>query len=90
MALKPNVGSDRSWVYTAQDYSEPTEEGGPVTELLAVRFANAENAGMFKEKFEEAQQINAQKIAAGGSDETKPATEEKQEKPKPSTSKDDE
>lgn len=54
MELKPNVGSDRSWVYTAHDYSE----GEPTTELLAVRLANAENAKLFKEKFEEAQAIN--------------------------------
>lgn len=56
MTLKPNVGSDRSWVYTAHDYSE----GEPTTELLAVRFANAENANLFKEKFEEAQKINSE------------------------------
>ena len=54
MELKPNVGSDRSWVYTAHDYSE----GEPTTELLAVRFANKENAETFKEKFTNAQQIN--------------------------------
>lgn len=54
MALKPNVGSDRSWVYnTLSDYSE--EEVRP--ETFAVRFQSPEEATKFKSKFEEAQQI---------------------------------
>jgi Ran-binding protein 1 len=56
MELKPNVGSDRSWVYTAPN---DLSEGHPITELLAVRFANVENANLFKEKFEEAKKINS-------------------------------
>lgn len=65
MELKPNVGSDRSWVYTAPfDLSE----GAPQTELLAVRFANAENANMFKEKFEEAKKINSSEGHKGEQD----------------------
>lgn len=56
MKLSPNVGSDRSWVWTAV---ADMAEGEPMTELLAIRFANAENANIFKEKFEEAQTINA-------------------------------
>ncbi|KAI9096898.1 RanBP1 domain-containing protein, partial [Phlyctochytrium arcticum] len=56
MVLKPNVGSDRSWVWsTLADISE----GEPTQELLAIRFANAENANKFKESFEEAQKHNA-------------------------------
>ena len=40
MVLKPNVGSDRSWVWhVAADVSE----GEPTQELLAIRFANAES-----------------------------------------------
>lgn len=39
MTLAPNVGSDRSWVYNAlADISD----GEAKTELLAIRFANAE------------------------------------------------
>jgi Ran-binding protein 1 len=50
MTLKPNVGSDRSWVYnTPADFSE--EEAKP--ELLAVRFVTPEKANEFKDKFEE-------------------------------------
>ncbi|KND00428.1 uncharacterized protein SPPG_04749 [Spizellomyces punctatus DAOM BR117] len=56
MELKSNVGSDRSWVWsTLADVSE----GEPSHELLAIRFANSENANKFKEAFEEAQKINA-------------------------------
>ncbi|KAK9461657.1 Ran-specific GTPase-activating protein 1 [Lipomyces oligophaga] len=55
MALSPNVGSDRSWVYTA---SADISEGEPEAMTLAIRFANSENANAFKEKFEEAQKDN--------------------------------
>jgi Ran-binding protein 1 len=40
ITLAPNVGSDRSWVYTtAADFSD----GEPKTELLAVRFGTPES-----------------------------------------------
>ncbi len=40
MKLSPNVGSDRSWVWSvAADYAE----GEPTTETLAIRFANSES-----------------------------------------------
>ncbi|KAI8892352.1 RanBP1 domain-containing protein, partial [Globomyces pollinis-pini] len=56
ITLAPNVGSDRSWVYTtAADFSE----GEAVTELFAVRFGNPENANKFKEEFEAAQKHNS-------------------------------
>ncbi|KAJ2955269.1 hypothetical protein NQZ79_g8709 [Umbelopsis isabellina] len=56
MNLSPNVGSDRSWVWNvAADISE----GEARQETLAIRFANSENANLFKEKFEEVQKINA-------------------------------
>lgn len=49
--LKPNIGSDRSWVYTvAADVSE----GEPEAQTLAIRFGNKENADKFKEHFDEA------------------------------------
>ncbi|KAK4055154.1 peroxisome assembly protein (Peroxin-2) [Microbotryomycetes sp. JL201] len=55
MALSPNVGSDRSWVYNvAADVSE----GAPSAETLAIRFANSENANLFKTAFTEAQETN--------------------------------
>jgi len=68
MRLQPNIGSDRSWVWkVAADVSE----GAPTAETLAIRFANSENAGLFKTSFEAAQKQNAD-IAAGGA---APATE---------------
>ena len=50
MELKPNVGSDRSWVWsTAADYAE----GGAKAENLAVKFKTAEGAKKFKEVFDD-------------------------------------
>ncbi|KPI38549.1 Ran-specific GTPase-activating protein 1 [Cyphellophora attinorum] len=55
MKLSPNVGSDRSWVWNvAADVSE----GEPEASTLAIRFANSENANLFKEAFIKAQQEN--------------------------------
>lgn len=51
--LKPNIGSDRSWVYTvAADISE----GEPEAQTLAIRFGNKENADKFKEFFDKAKE----------------------------------
>ena len=45
MELKPNMGSDRAWVWsTLADFAD----GECKEELLAIRFANAESK--FKEK----------------------------------------
>ena len=77
MKLSPNVGSDRSWVYNVSaDYSELE----PRQELLAIRFANAENANKFKTKFELCQKVNAA-IVNGDEDipEVEPLKEEKKE-----------
>ncbi|CAG8713407.1 44965_t:CDS:2, partial [Gigaspora margarita] len=55
MQLSPNVGSDRSWVWNvAADISD----GEPKAETLAIRFANTENANIFKEEFLKAQEKN--------------------------------
>ncbi|XP_068428477.1 E3 SUMO-protein ligase RanBP2 isoform X1 [Clinocottus analis] len=53
MLLKPNAGSDKSWVWNAIDYAD--EE--PKPEQLAIRFKTADEASLFKAKFEEAQSI---------------------------------
>ncbi len=56
MSLAPNVGSDRSWVWHCPaDFAE----GEAVAELLAIRFANSENAGKFKDAFDDAKSKNA-------------------------------
>jgi Ran-binding protein 1 len=49
-ALEPNVGSDRSWVWSAYDYSNGELEEA----VFAIRFANSENAQKYKEAFESA------------------------------------
>ncbi|KAI8904291.1 RanBP1 domain-containing protein [Gorgonomyces haynaldii] len=54
ITLQTNVGSDRSWVYNAMDFSEASQ----VLETFAIRFANSENANKFKEAFEDAQKHN--------------------------------
>ncbi|GAA5922920.1 Ran-binding domain-containing protein [Sporobolomyces koalae] len=55
MALSPNIGSDRSWVYNvAADVSD----GEATAETLAIRFANSENANLFKTEFKSAQDNN--------------------------------
>ncbi|KAF3483467.1 uncharacterized protein GIQ15_02791 [Arthroderma uncinatum] len=56
MKLSPNVGSDRSWVWNA---AADVSEGEPEAQTLAIRFANSENANLFKEAFEKAQEENA-------------------------------
>ncbi|XP_076237574.1 ran-specific GTPase-activating protein [Calliopsis andreniformis] len=54
MELKPNCGSDRAWVWSVlADYAD--EQLKP--ELLAIRFANAENASVWKDAFEKAKKI---------------------------------
>ncbi|CAG5116398.1 unnamed protein product [Candidula unifasciata] len=50
MELKPNCGSDRAWVWsTTADYADEESK----EEVLAIRFANAENAQKFKTIFDE-------------------------------------
>ncbi|KAJ2745691.1 Ran GTPase binding protein Sbp1 [Coemansia sp. BCRC 34301] len=64
MVLSPNVGSDRSWVWNvAADLVDDEVE----RQLLAIRFANSENAGKFKEAFESARDNN-KKLASSASE----------------------
>ncbi|CUS09696.1 unnamed protein product [Tuber aestivum] len=60
MKLSPNVGSDRSWVWNT---SADVSEGEPEAQTLAIRFANPENANLFKKAFITAQQENEALIA---------------------------
>ena len=54
MKLKPNAGSERSWVWsTMADFSEQECRA----EQLAVRFKSKDIAKQFKEKFEECQEM---------------------------------
>merc|ERR1711862_1012486 len=45
--LEPNAGSDRSWVWSAFDFAN----GELVETVFALRFADSEIAGSFKESF---------------------------------------
>ncbi|EWC48525.1 Ran-specific GTPase-activating protein 1 [Drechslerella stenobrocha 248] len=66
MKLTPNVGSDRSWVWNvAADVSEGEAEA----QTLAIRFANSDNANLFKDAFIKAQQDNGA-LASGKPEET--------------------
>ena len=49
--LEPNAGSDRSWVWTAFDFSD----GELVETIFALRFADSDIANKFKEKFVQSQ-----------------------------------
>lgn len=57
MKLTPNVGSDRSWVWNV---SADISDGEPQAETLAIRFANSENANLFKDTFEQQQKSNVE------------------------------
>jgi len=50
--LEPNAGSDRSWVWSAFDFSD----GELVETVFALRFADSEIANSFKEKFTQSQE----------------------------------
>lgn len=53
--LKPNIGSDRSWVYNV---TADVSEGEAEAQTLAIRFGSKENADKFKEHFDEAKKGN--------------------------------
>uniref|UniRef100_A0A672TVG1 E3 SUMO-protein ligase RanBP2 n=1 Tax=Strigops habroptila TaxID=2489341 RepID=A0A672TVG1_STRHB len=53
MKLTPNAGSDKSFVWHALDYADEF----PKPEQLAIRFKTPEEAMLFKNKFEESQNI---------------------------------
>ncbi|KAJ1905068.1 Ran GTPase binding protein Sbp1 [Tieghemiomyces parasiticus] len=55
MMLSPNIGSERSWVWNV---AADIADGEPKQELLAIRLANADNAQLFKKKFNEARENN--------------------------------
>uniref|UniRef100_A0A8D0CFM8 E3 SUMO-protein ligase RanBP2 n=1 Tax=Scleropages formosus TaxID=113540 RepID=A0A8D0CFM8_SCLFO len=50
MELRPNAGSDKSWVWHAIDYADEM----PKSEQLAIRFKTADEAALFKTKFDQA------------------------------------
>lgn len=53
--LTPNVGSDKSWVYSV---TADVSEGEPEAQTLAIRFKDKDIADSFKAEFEKAQDLN--------------------------------
>ena len=53
-SLKPNAGSDKIWVWLAQDYAE----GEMAVEQFALKFGTPEKAKAFYDAFEEAKKLN--------------------------------
>ncbi|XP_077987463.1 E3 SUMO-protein ligase RanBP2-like [Glandiceps talaboti] len=72
MKLEPNATSDRSWVWTAMDFSEEERK----LEMLAIKFKTPEQANEFKAKFEECQQMLLAVPEKTISDETTPQKRE--------------
>jgi Ran-binding protein 1 len=58
--LEPNVGSDRSWVWSAFDFAD----GALKETVFALRFGDSDIAKEFKEKFTECQK-EMEKLIAG-------------------------
>ena len=73
--MKPNVGSDRSWVFEAFDFAEEELKH----DTFAIRFKNAENANLFKDAYEKAQKENTALDAAAGGGEGDAAAAEEEE-----------
>lgn len=53
--LKPNVGSERSWVYTV---TGDVSDGKPRVQTYAIRFGSKEKAQKFKDEFTKSQKEN--------------------------------
>ncbi|CAK9028662.1 Ran-specific GTPase-activating protein 1 (Chromosome stability protein 20) (Perinuclear array-localized protein) (Ran-binding protein 1) (RANBP1), partial [Durusdinium trenchii] len=75
VVLAPNVGSDRSWVFSAADFADEELK----TETFAIKFGSAEFANLFKEKMEMAKKINADEMSP---DELKPVADDDEDQEK--------
>lgn len=73
----PNQGTDRSWVWTCQDFADLELKD----EILAIRFKTAEIANNFLEKAKEGQAIMKTLIESEEKTEDAAAGEEKKEEP---------
>ncbi|XP_059170300.1 ran-specific GTPase-activating protein-like [Physella acuta] len=80
MELKPNCGSDRAWVWsTTGDFADEESK----EEVLAIRFANAENAQKFKTVFDESAEqmkkvLNTKSVIENGDTNAEKKDEEKE------------
>ena len=76
--INANVGSDRSWVFTAADFAD----GEVKTQTFAIKFGNSENANKFKDAVEAAKENN--KLLGGAADdddESDPEADDEDEDP---------
>ena len=62
IVMQPNVGSDRSWVWTAYDYAE----GDLHEEVFALKFGKPQDAEEFKAAFDEAKKAMKSFVAGTG------------------------
>lgn len=61
--LKENVGSDRSWMWNGVDYADGERDEA----LLAIRFRDSTNAGLFKEAYDKARgEMKEKKAGSNG------------------------
>jgi len=78
--LVPNAGSDKIWVWMAQDFAE----GELAVEQFALKFGTPEKAQGFKEAFENAKKLNSE--AMGTKSDSPKAAEGKKEETEESSS----
>lgn len=72
ITLEPNAGSDRSWVWSAYDFAD----GDLVETVFALRFADSDIAGGFRDKFLECQKDMEKLLAGEDAEEGKEAADE--------------
>ena len=69
--LVVNAGSDRSWVWTAFDFSEPEKnDGKAVEECFAIRLKDTDAANAYKAEYEKAQELQAATMAGADGEDT--------------------
>jgi len=56
--MKPNSGSDRSWVWTTTDYADFDDPGNPVVVTFAIKFKDSEIAEDFKSHYDKYKECN--------------------------------
>jgi hypothetical protein len=66
--LVPNAGSDKIWVWMAQDFAE----GELAVEQFALKFGTPEKAQGFKEAFENSKKLNAEAMGATSKEDGSP------------------
>jgi hypothetical protein len=70
--LKPNAGSDKIWVWMAQDFAD----NELLVEQFALKFGTPEKAKSFFEAFEDAKKRNSEAMGSGEKDDKKDAAEQ--------------